>query len=119
MDFLAPLPEDSMTKQLVALALLLAASAACSAASAQAADGKAVFDVNCRICHGTTGVPSTSMKKRLPRIPTFDAALFANLTDADIVRQITEGKDKMKPFKDKLTPGEIVAVAKYIRTLGR
>lgn len=112
-----PLLEDSMAKRLVALSLLLAASASFTGASAQAADGSAIFDANCKMCHGAAGVPSASIRKMLPRIPTFDAALFAKLTDADIVRQITEGKDKMKPFKDKLTPEQIKAVAAYVKTL--
>lgn len=108
-----------MTKQLVAPCLLLAASAAFTVASAQAADGSAIFDANCKLCHGAAGVPSASIRKMFPKIPTFDAALFASRTDADLVKQVTEGGDKMKPFKDKLTADEIAAVAKYIRTLGK
>ena len=108
-----------MTKHLVALGLLLAASASVNGASAQAADGNAIYDANCKKCHGATGAPSASIKKMSPKIATFDAAFFANRTDAILVKQIAEGKDKMKPFKDKLTPDEIAAVAKYIRTLGK
>lgn len=104
-----------MTKHIVALGLLLAASG--SLASAQAVDGKAVYEANCKKCHGATGAPAAAMKKMSPKIATFDAAFFANRSDANLVTQITEGKDKMKPFKDKLTPDEIAAVAKYIRTL--
>lgn len=103
-----------MTKHIVALGLLLAASA--TLASAQA-DGKAVYEANCKKCHGAAGVPSAAIKKMSPKIETFNAAFFANRSDAEVVKQITEGKDKMKPFKDKLTPEEIAAVAKYIRTL--
>lgn len=105
-----------MTRHAVALALLLAAA---PAATAQAVDGNAIFDANCKLCHGATGIPSASIRKMFPRIPTFDAALFASRTDADLVKQVTEGKDKMKPFKDKLTADEIAAVVRYIRTLGK
>lgn len=108
-----------MSGHLAALGLLLATSAAFSAVSAQAADGNAIFDANCKMCHGATGVPSASIRKMLPKIPTFDAALFANRTDADLVKQITEGGVKMKPFREKLKADEIAAVAKYIRTLAK
>lgn len=108
-----------MTKHIVALGLLLAASGSLSHVSAQAPDGKVIYDANCKKCHGATGVPSAGIKKMSPKIETFNAAFFANRTDAELVKQITEGKDKMKPFKDKLTPDEIAAVAKYIRTLGK
>ena len=108
-----------MTAHLVALGLLLATSGSFTAAAAQAADGSAIFDAHCKMCHGATGVPSASIRKMLPKIPVFDAALFANRTDAELVKQITEGGEKMKPFRDKLTPDEIAAVAKYIRTLAK
>jgi mono/diheme cytochrome c family protein len=93
------------------------AAAISSAAAAQGADGKAVYEANCKKCHGATGKPSDAIKKMSPKIETFDAAFFANRNDAALIKGITEGKDKMKPFKDKLSPDEIAAVAKYIRTL--
>ena len=106
-----------MLKTLAALGLLVATSA--TLASAQAPDGKTIYEANCKKCHGVAGVPSAGIKKMSPKIMTFDAAFFATRTDADLVKQITEGKDKMKPFKDILKPDEIEAVARYIRTLGK
>ena len=61
--------------------------------------------------------PSAAIKKMNPKIEVFDAAFFAKRTDADLAKQIADGKDKMKPFKDNLKPEEIAAVAKYTRTL--
>jgi len=95
------------------------AAAISTSAAAQGADGKAVYEANCRKCHGPAGSPSEAIKKMSPKIGTFDAAFFAKRTDEDLVKQITEGKDKMKPFKDKLSADEITAVAKYIRTLAK
>ena len=93
------------------------AAALSTSAAAQGADGKAIYDANCKKCHGVTGKPSDAIKKMNPKIETMDAAFFAKRSEADVVKQITEGKDKMKPFKDKLKTDEIAAVAKYIRTL--
>ena len=112
-----PYMEHSPMKHLLTASLLLAVSA--SFASAQGVDGKAVYDANCKKCHGATGAPSAAIKKMSPKIATFDAAFFANRTDADLEKQISVGKDKMKPFKDTLKPDEIAAVAKYIRTLSK
>lgn len=104
-------------KNLITAGLMLAVSA--SFASAQGANGKAIYDANCKKCHGAAGTPSAAIKRMTPKIATFDAAFFANRTDADLEKQITVGKDKMKPFKDKLKPDEIASVAKYIRTLSK
>lgn len=97
--------------------LLGALSLAVSTAAAQGTDGKTLYEAQCKKCHGLTGKPSAGIKKMNPKIETFDAAFFAKRTDADLVKGISEGKDKMKPFKDKMSPEEIAAVAKYIRTL--
>ena len=84
----------------------------------QGPDGKAIFDTHCRKCHGATGNPSAAMKKLLPELPVWDATFFAQRSDEQIVEVIMTGKGKnMKPLRDVLKPEEIVAVAKYIRTL--
>ena len=106
-----------MLKPMVALGLLLATSA--TIAAAQAPDGKAIYDANCKKCHGPTGIPLKGIKTMSPKIMNFDAAFFKTRTDEDLVSQITTGKDKMKSFKTILKPDEIEAVAQYIRTLGK
>jgi len=93
------------------------ATALSTRAAAQGADGKAIYEANCKKCHGATGAPSAPMKKLNPKLEAFDAAFFAKRPEAEVVKQIADGKDKMKPFKDKLKADEIAAVAKYIRTL--
>lgn len=102
------------------MASLLAVAVSTSAA-AQGADGKAVYEANCRKCHGPEGTPSPMIKKMTPKIQAFDAAFFEKRTDEDLVKQITEGKEgtKMSAFKEKLKADEIAAVAKYIRTLAK
>ena len=103
-----------MRRHLVTLALALACA---STAVAQAPDGKALFEKNCRKCHGD-GQPTSGIKKLFPEIPTWDDAFFAKRTEADIIAVLTNGKGKnMKPWKQALTPEEMAAIAKYIRTL--
>jgi mono/diheme cytochrome c family protein len=97
--------------------LLGALTLVASTAAAQGADGKALYDQHCKKCHGAAGKPSDGIKKMNPKIETFDAAFLAKRTDADLIKGIDEGKGKMKPFKDKMKPEEMAAVAKYMRTL--
>ncbi len=104
-----------MRRSIIVLGVMAAAFS--TSVAAQSVDGKALYDANCKKCHGVAGKPSDGIKKMNPKIETFDAAFFAKRTDPDLVKGIAEGKDKMKPFKDKMKADEIAAVAKYIRTL--
>lgn len=82
--------------------------------------GKPLYEENCRKCHGVIGVPAKAIKEKFPKILPFDAAYFSKTTDDAVVTILMNGKgDDMKPFKDKLTKPEMVAVAAYIRTLGK
>ena len=87
---------------------------------AQAPDGKALFEENCRKCHGVRGTPPKTMKEKFPKIATFDADFAAKRSDDSVVKVLIKGvgkADDMKSFKDKLSPEEMMAVAKYVREL--
>jgi mono/diheme cytochrome c family protein len=96
--------------------------AAGSAAVAQEPDGKAVFDKSCKMCHGADGTPPAAMLKMMPTLPAFTAEFMASRSQDSVVAVLTNGtaNGKKKPMKDKLTPEEMAAVAKYVReTLGK
>ena len=83
----------------------------------QATLGKIPYEENCRKCHGVRGVPPKTMKEKFAKIATFDADFFARHSDDSVVTVLTKGKNEdMKSFKDKLSHGEMVAVAAYIRS---
>jgi len=102
-------------KKLTLLLAALAVVALASAPAAQAAvDGKALYDAKCAMCHGKDGVAKPMAKGS------------ANLNDAKwqaatkveaIEAAITDGKGKMKGYKDKMSAEEIKAVAAYVKTL--
>ena len=82
-------------------------------------DGKALYEENCRKCHGVIGTPPKTMKAKYPKIATFNAEFIAERSDDSVVKILTKGKgEDMKSFKDKLSPAEMAAVAKYVRQLG-
>lgn len=103
-------------KLFVFTGLMFAASAVLSNAGAQSTDAKPVYDANCKKCHGAAGIPSKAMVTRWPKLAAFDAAFFAKRTDDSLVEVIEKGKAKMPAYKTKMTPAEIAAVAKYVRT---
>jgi cytochrome c6 len=88
------------------VALLVAGS------PAVAADGKALYDKKCAMCHGADGVP----KKMAEGSKSFIDPEFKKAATADsIMKDIHEGKGKMKPVK--MTDEEAKAIADYILTL--
>jgi cytochrome c6 len=77
-------------------------------------DGKALYDKKCAMCHGKDGVA----KKLGEGSANFNDAAWQEATPADdIVKVTTEGRNKMKPYKEKLSAEEIQSVAEYIKTL--
>jgi cytochrome c oxidase cbb3-type subunit III len=90
-----------------------------AATAAQAQDGKTLFEANCKKCHGVLGSPPKAIKKKMSKIPTFDAEFLAKVSEDSILKVLNKGgaSEDMKPFKDKLSPAEMAAVAKYVREL--
>ena len=78
-----------------------------------AADGKALYDKKCAMCHGADGVP----KRMGAGSKAFgDPEFKKSATVESIVKDTHEGKGKMKPVK--LTDEEAKAIADYILALG-
>lgn len=109
-----------MKTPLLILALVTSTVAAASVSpAAQTPDGKALYNENCRKCHGVIGHPPKTMVAKFPKIATFDAAFIAAHSQDSIVKVLTNGKNEdMKSFKDKLKPDEMKAVADYVHELG-
>ncbi len=90
-----------------------------AAGRAQNVDGRAIYLKNCRSCHGNTGTPSKQALRETPKIAKLDQAFLAARSDDSLRVVIANGAGKdMKAFKEKLSPQEIEAVVKYLRTLG-
>ena len=98
------------------LALIAAACAmiALVTAPAQAADGKALYDAKCAMCHGKDGVAKPMAKGSA----NLNDAKWQAATKAETIEAvIADGKGKMKGYKDKMSGEEIKAVATYVKTL--
>ena len=101
-------------KKLVMLLAVVAVIALVSAPAAQAADGKALYDAKCAMCHGKDGVAKPMAKGSA----NFNDAKWQEATKVEAIETvITDGKNKMKGYKDKMSGEEIKAVATYVKTI--
>jgi mono/diheme cytochrome c family protein len=87
------------------------------ATPASLAEGKALFDTNCLICHGQTSAERGPVgKKLIPPPPGLDPDMVKGLSDFTIFKAITFGFGRMPVFQDKLTPEERWNLVNFLRT---
>ncbi|KAB2641236.1 MAG: cytochrome c [Verrucomicrobia bacterium] len=86
------------------------------AAPAAFGGGAEVYAKNCASCHGKDGKGETVMGKKAKVKDYTDAKVQASFTDAEALKMILEGKEKMKAYKDKVTEAEAKELVAYIRT---
>jgi mono/diheme cytochrome c family protein len=97
------------------IVLGLAASAATAVQAADATAGKAAFDKSCKSCHGPDGAGNPAIAKMFKvEMRDLKSADVQAMSDADLMKIITDGKGKMKPVASaSASAADIVA---YIRT---
>jgi mono/diheme cytochrome c family protein len=100
---------------------LAAGAAAQQPAAAPAPDGAALYTRLCSNCHGKTGTPPEAMKRLFPAIVVLSDSTFLASLSADsivaVLQGVGTGKHK-KPFTDRMSHEEMVAVAAFVKTLG-
>lgn len=96
--------------------VVAALMAALLAPAASAADGKALYEAKCAMCHGKDGVAKPMAKgSRSFNDPEYQKAESAD----SIAALVTAGKGKMPAYADKLKDEEIRAIATYVKTLAK
>jgi cytochrome c6 len=88
--------------------------AAAKPAAPADAPGADVFKTNCVVCHGADGTGSPTGKAL--QAPDLHADAVQKMTVAEMVTQVSDGKNNMPPFKNSLSKDQIAAVVTYIRT---
>ena len=82
---------------------------------AGAEDGSAIYTKDCAKCHGADGKGATTMGKKMKCLD-YSTAEGQKWSDADGVKAILEGKEKMKGYKDKgIDEAAAKDLVKYIR----
>jgi mono/diheme cytochrome c family protein len=85
-------------------------------ATASPSQGKALFTINCAMCHGQTPAePGPVGMKLSPPPPGLDHDLVRERSDAHIFKAITVGFGRMPPFKDKLSASERWELVNFLR----
>jgi len=80
--------------------------------------GAQVFKTNCVVCHGADGTGSPTGKAL--KAPDLNSEAVQKLTVAQMVTQVSDGKNNMPPFKSTLSKDQINAVVEYVRaTFGK
>ena len=102
--------------------LIATLAASLLAGTSRAADVQANWTKHCASCHGKDGKGETKAGRMAGVKNQTDAQYQAGLTDDKMFAAIKEGlkdgtKEKMKPFKDKLSDDEIKALIAHVRSL--
>lgn len=88
-----------------------------AATAASVTEGKALFEINCVMCHGRTSAERGPVgKKLIPPPPGLDHDRVKGLSDSAIFKAVTFGFGRMPAFQDKLTPQERWNLINFLRT---
>ena len=79
-------------------------------------NAKKLFVYHCATCHGEDG-KGTKRGRELKSPNLTDADWQAKKNDDEILNSITNGKNKMPRWSEKLKPEEIQALARFVRKL--
>ena len=94
----------------------IAAFLVLAATSAFAATAQENWDKSCKLCHGADGSGQTNVGKKMHLLDYTKAEDQAKFTDAEATEVIMNGKEKMKPFKEKLSAEEVADLVKLVRS---
>jgi mono/diheme cytochrome c family protein len=80
------------------------------------ASPRANFEKHCVACHGQDGAGGTiTVDNKTLNVPSLTKGHALTHKDEEFAKQITNGKDEMPAFKDKLSPTEIFGLVNFIR----
>ncbi len=93
---------------------------ALAGAALRAAPAAENWENLCAKCHGADGKGQTKAGRKVGVKDYTDARVQAELKDAEMEKAIAEGisdggKEKMKAYKEELTPPEIKELIAYVR----
>jgi hypothetical protein len=82
--------------------------------------GRDRYQIYCTPCHGALGDGNGITKRYgMGATPSYHDPRIRSLPDGDIYNTITNGKNTMLPYGDKLAPDDRWAVVAYVRALQR
>ena len=88
------------------------------AAAQSGNDAQKLYDTNCAKCHGPDGSGNTQIGKAVGA-KDLRSAEAKKLTDAEIFKQIDEGKGNMPPFGGTLDKAQINSLIPIVREFSK
>ena|ERR1700722_3654808 len=109
---------NKITKSLGGLIVFLAAPVLFVPAVRAQGTAEANFKAKCAGCHGPDGAGMTAAGKAM-KVRDFHDPEVQKESDAQLTDIITNGKNKMPKYGDKLKDTEIKDLAAYVHDLGK
>lgn len=82
--------------------------------------GRDRYQIYCAVCHGASGDGNGITKRYgMGATPTYHDDRIRNMPEGELYHVITQGRNTMLPYADKLSPDERWAVVAYVRALQR
>ena len=82
------------------------------------AEGKNLYSLHCKSCHGAKGLGDGTKAKGLKGdLGDFSSAKFHEQTDGELFFKTKKGRDDMPSFAKKMSDEEIWLTVNYMRTL--
>jgi cytochrome c6 len=78
--------------------------------------GADTYKAQCAMCHGALGLGDTPAGKAM-KAASFKEPAIIKAPDSELIAAVKNGKNKMPPYKSKLTDDQIKSAIAYIRTL--
>jgi mono/diheme cytochrome c family protein len=86
--------------------------------AADDAAGAQTYKSNCVVCHGADGTGTPTGKSLMA--PDLHSDAVQKMTTAQMITQVSDGKNNMPPFKSTLSEDQIKDVVAYVRaTFGK
>ena len=98
--------------------VLFLALALCSTAAQAQSNAEANYKAKCAGCHGPDGTGSTPAGKAM-KVRDFHSPEVQKETVAELADVISNGRNKMPKYSDKLKDAEIKDLAEYVHDLGK
>jgi cytochrome c5 len=102
-------------RAVLALAVVLTL---CTSGTLWGADAAAIYKEKCQKCHGADGKGDTPAGKKFKAMD-FARPEVQKASDADLIKIMDDGKEKMPSYKGKLSDADIKALVAYCRSLGK
>ena len=85
--------------------------------AANVAQGKVMFDVYCKHCHGGTGMGDGKVSEKFAGVANLKGDAYLGITEGHIFHVITNGAGLMGPHGSQVSPEDRWKIARYVKAL--